>query len=78
MDVYEIIDSRELGHRLGLPWTWIKEGTRSRSQDPIPHLRFGIYVRFEWNSPTLNEWLAQHRRPATAQPKKVASTQLVY
>jgi hypothetical protein len=59
---YEIIDAKELGRRLSVPWTWIKEGTRSRTADPIPHLRFGIYVRFEWGSPALNDWLAHHRR----------------
>jgi hypothetical protein len=59
---YEIIDAKELGRRLSVPWTWIKEGTRSRTTDPIPHLRLGIYVRFEWGSPALNAWLAHHRR----------------
>ena len=58
---FEIIDAKELGRRLSLPWTWIKEGTRSRTTDPIPHLRFGQYVRFEWGSPALNTWLARHR-----------------
>jgi hypothetical protein len=58
---FEIIDAKELGRRLSLPWTWIKEGTRTRAADPIPCLRFGIYVRFEWGSPALNTWLARHR-----------------
>jgi hypothetical protein len=58
---FEIIDAKELGRRLSLPWTWIKEGTRSRTTDPIPHLKFGSYTRFEWNSPALNSWLARHR-----------------
>jgi len=58
---FEILDAKELGRRLSLPHTWIKEGTRSRTTDPIPHLRFGQYVRFEWNSPALNAWLARHR-----------------
>ena len=61
---FEIIDAKELGRRLSVPWTWIKEGTRSRTADLIPHLRFGIYVRFEWGSPALNDWLACHRRGA--------------
>jgi hypothetical protein len=61
-NIYEIIDAKELGRRLSVPHTWVKEGTRSRTADPIPHLRFGIYVRFEWDSPALNGWLARHRR----------------
>lgn len=64
---YEIIDAKELGRRLSVPWTWVKEGTRSRTDDPIPHLRFGIYVRFEWDSPALNAWLARHRKGAEKQ-----------
>jgi len=61
---FEVIDAKELARRLNLPWTWVKEGTRNRTCDPIPHLRFGIYVRFEWNSPALNAWLARHRHGA--------------
>ena len=55
----EIIDAKELGLRLKLPKTWIEEGTRSRTADVIPHLRFGKYIRFRWNSPELNAWLAR-------------------
>jgi hypothetical protein len=29
---------------------------RSRSIDPIPHVRFGKYVRFRWGSPELEDW----------------------
>jgi len=29
---------------------------RSRSADPIPHVRFGKYVRFRWGSPELEDW----------------------
>ena len=55
--VVEIIDAKELAARLKLPASWIMEGTRSRAADPIPHLRFGKYVRFRWNSPELRAWL---------------------
>lgn len=61
---FEIIDAKELARRLCVPATWVKEGTRSRTTDPIPHLRLGIYVRFEWGSPALNAWLGRHRRGA--------------
>jgi len=56
----EIIDSAELARRWNLPVTWIREYTRSRTSDPIPHLRLGHYVRFQWDSPELNQWLERH------------------
>ena len=54
---YEIIDSAELGKRLNLPESWVRDQVRRHAQDPIPHTRFGKYVRFAWGSPELNEWL---------------------
>jgi hypothetical protein len=59
----EIIDAGELAARLKLPKSWILEGTRSRTVDVIPHLKFGRYVRFRWASPELTEWL--ERRTVT-------------
>ena len=53
------IDSRELGKRLALPESWVRDQVRTRAGvcDRIPHLRFGKYVRFRWGSPELVEWL---------------------
>jgi hypothetical protein len=59
---FEVIDARELARRWSLPWTWIMEQTRSRAADPIPHIRFGKYVRFRWNSPELAEWLKRRQK----------------
>ena len=53
---YEFIDSKELGKRYCLPESWIREQVRSRCADPLPHVRFGKYVRFRWGSPELEEW----------------------
>ena len=53
---YEFIDSKELAARWSLPESWIREQVRSRSADPIPHVRFGKYVRFRWCSPELEGW----------------------
>lgn len=58
----EIIDSEELATRWKLPESWIREQTRSRALDPIPHLRFGRYVRFAWGSTELLKWLERRRR----------------
>jgi len=57
----EIIDSAELARRLNVPLTWIREYTRCRTQDTIPHIRLGRYVRFAWGSPDLDQWLQQRR-----------------
>lgn len=58
---FELIDAPELARRWNLPASWIREQTRSRSVDPIPHLRLGRYVRFEWGSPDLETWLTRRR-----------------
>ncbi len=54
---YEFIDSRELGRRLAVPTSWIRDQVRVRSQDPLPHVNFGKYVRFLWGSPALELWI---------------------
>jgi len=53
---YEFVDSRVLASRLTVPESWVREHVRARSADPIPHIRFGKYVRFRWGSPELEEW----------------------
>jgi len=57
----EIIDARELARRWSLPESWIREQTRSRASDPLPCIRFGRYVRFDFASPELKLWLERHR-----------------
>ena len=53
---YKFIDSRELAARWAVPETWIRERVRTRSEDPLPHVRLGKYVRFRWGSPELEGW----------------------
>jgi hypothetical protein len=57
LEYFEIVDSKELGKRLCLPESWVRDAVRSRCDDPIPCLRFGRYVRFRWQSPELTDWL---------------------
>jgi hypothetical protein len=59
----EWIDAGELAERLKLPKTWVQDQTRSRrpKEGGIPHAKFGRYVRFLWNSPELNAWIAGRR-----------------
>ena len=58
------IDSDELSRRLNLPVSWIRDRVRRRHNPAtrIPHRRFGKYVRFEWGSPRLTEWLEKKRQ----------------
>jgi len=54
----EVIDSSELAKRLNVPETWVRSRSNlKRTNDPIPHLRFGRHVRFSWGSDILREWL---------------------
>jgi hypothetical protein len=60
----EIIDAVELAKRWTLPESWVRSYSRERTPkaERIPCLRFGRYIRFEWGSPALETWLAQHRQ----------------
>jgi len=62
--MYEIIDSAELAKRWNLPESWVRSYTRERTPRPerIPCIRFGPrYVRFQWGSPELEEWVNRHK-----------------
>ena len=59
----EIIDARELAKRWQVPQTWIRNWTREGyANDPIPHVKLGRYVRFEWGSRLLSQWWEKRRR----------------
>jgi hypothetical protein len=62
MSFWEVIDAGELASRWKLPKSWILEQTRSRASDPIPCVRLGRYVRFEWKSPSLVRWWEKRRK----------------
>jgi len=57
LTVYEFIDSRELARRLTVPPSWVRDQVRARSEDPLPHVNLGKYVRFLWGSPALELWI---------------------
>lgn len=61
IDGYENVKPEELAKRLNVPTTWIYEQVRSRAKDPMPHLRFGKYVRFQPDSPDFQAWIARRR-----------------
>ena len=59
----ELIDSAELANGWKVPESWIRNHTRAHTprQERIPCIRLGRYVRFEWGSPMLTDWLAKKR-----------------
>jgi len=57
LTAYEFIDSSELARRLTVPVSWIRDQVRARSEDPLPHVHLGKYVRFLWGSPELELWI---------------------
>jgi hypothetical protein len=48
-----LLTPAQLAERLAVPASWIKEKTRQRARerddDPLPTVRLGKYVRFDWN-----------------------------
>jgi len=53
---WPFIDCKELAVRWSLPESWVRDQVRHRAVDPLPHVRFGKYVRFRWGSPELEGW----------------------
>jgi hypothetical protein len=53
---YEYLTSAEVAARLNVPESWVRDQVRARASEPMPHVRFGKYVRFRWHSPELATW----------------------
>src|ERR1019366_598062 len=62
----DILTSEELAARLKVPDSWVYERIRVRCRNPIPCLRLGRYVQFNWTA--VSTWLTapapQDTRPA--------------
>jgi excisionase family DNA binding protein len=56
-----LLTPAELAARLAVPQTWVREKTRERARlrdkDPLPVVRLGKYVRFNWAD--VEKWLAR-------------------
>ena len=70
----EIITAQELAKRWGLPVTWIYAQTRSRIKDAIPHLRFGKYIKFAWDSPELEAWFQRRMSTYSGSRNRLSQT----
>jgi hypothetical protein len=59
-----LLTPQQLADRLVVPVTWIREKTRERArvrdEDPLPVVRLGKYVRFDWHE--VQEWLKRQSK----------------
>jgi excisionase family DNA binding protein len=62
IDPDQILTLSELAERLKVSERWVYEKTRRRSQNPLPTIRIGRYLRFDWIS--VSAWLRQQERVA--------------
>jgi len=52
----DILTPEEVAARLKVPESWVYEKTRARCRNPMPCLRLGRYIRFDWNA--VINWLS--------------------
>ena len=55
----DLLTPDELAARLKVRKSWVFEKTRRRARDPLPCIRIGRYLRFNW--PDVAEWLSRHQ-----------------
>jgi hypothetical protein len=59
-----LLTSPQLAIKLNVPPSWIREKTRARARtrdaDPLPVVRLGKYVRFDWKA--VSEWLERQSK----------------
>ena len=55
-----ILTLAELSQRLKVSERWVYEKSRRRCQNPLPCIRIGRYLRFDWTS--VSAWLRNQER----------------
>jgi excisionase family DNA binding protein len=66
----DVLTPEELAARLKVPESWVYEKTRARCRNPMPCLRLGRYIRFDWDA--VINWLTT----ASTQEQNAARTSL--
>jgi excisionase family DNA binding protein len=67
VDPLQILTLREIADRLKVSQRWVYEKTRNRCQNPLPCIRIGRYLRFNWQD--VSAWLQGHSNvPQPSQP----------
>ncbi len=53
----EILTPTQVAERLQVKPSWVYEQTRERAEvrnsDPLPHMKMGRYLRFDWKETTI-------------------------
>ena len=61
-----ILTPQQLAERLQVKLSWVYEQTRTRSgvrnPDPLPHIKMGLYLRFDWRD--VLAWLERQKHHA--------------
>ena len=63
VDPIQILTMAEVAIRLKVSKRWVYEKTRDRCRNPLPAIRIGRYLRFDWGD--VSAWLCQQK---TARP----------
>ena len=62
----DILTPEQLARRLQVKPSWVYEQTRDRagirSTHPLPHIKMGRYLRFDWCD--VLAWLERHKKAA--------------
>ncbi len=59
----QYLDAAGLATRLGVTESWVVKHTRrSYTRYPIPCIRFGRSIRYDWNSEELQKWIKRSRQ----------------
>jgi hypothetical protein len=56
------LDVVDLAKHLKMPRTWIYDHTGPSCSDPIPHYKFGKYLRFDIGTEEFKTWLKRNFR----------------
>jgi hypothetical protein len=60
LDPAQILTLSELAERLKVSERWVYEKSRRRCQNPLPTIRIGRYLRFDWLS--VSSWLREQEQ----------------
>jgi hypothetical protein len=64
----ELLTPEQLASRLKVKSSWIYEQTRRRTgvrdSDPLPYIKMGLYLRFDWRD--VCAWLERRKQHALA------------
>lgn len=59
IDPNQILTLPEVAERLKVSQRWVYEKSRKRCQNPLPAIRIGRYLRFDWTD--ISAWLIEQK-----------------